>query len=96
MAATETESRWNEENLQAGWDAGDVKAELDCFFDEVPPDELNKETVSRELQQTMGLYERGIQSGKVNDPNEFGSDERARLEKIYGLALESSKGKLIR
>ena len=42
----------------------------------------------------MGLYERGIRSGKVSDPYEFGSDDRSRLEKVYGLALESSKGKL--
>ena len=40
-----SDSRWNESNLEAGWDADDVKAELDEFFTEVPEEELNQETV---------------------------------------------------
>ena len=40
-----SDSRWNESNLEAGWDANDVQAELDEFFAEVPEEELNQETV---------------------------------------------------
>ena len=36
--------------------------------------------VELELQKTMGLYETGIKSGKVSDPNEFGKDDRSRFE----------------
>ena len=65
--------RWDRENLAAGWDADDVEAELDEYFEENDPamiaeDPIEQEKFELELKNAMSLYELGIQSGKVEDP----------------------------
>ena len=76
-------SRWNQNNIDEGWDLDDVMEEFDEFFEQNDdkPDGLNKEMVEVELQKSLGLYEKGISSGKVDDSNEFDSDDnKARFK----------------
>ena len=43
------------------------------------------------MKETMVQFEKGIQSGKVEDADKYGQDSEARYSTLYKLALDSAE-----
>jgi len=44
-----------------------------------------------QFKETMAQFEKGIQSGKIENAEEFGADSEARYATLYKLALDSAE-----
>jgi len=43
------------------------------------------------MKETMTQFEKGIQSGKIEDASKYGEDSEARYATLYKLALDSAE-----
>ena len=76
-----------------GWDLNEVKEEFDDFFATydasliTDTEHEDRDKLDLELRKTLSLYDQGIQSGKVVTPDDYTTDDKARFQQLYDLAV---------
>ena len=92
--------RWDLNNLADGWNLDEVRQEFDEFFavhDSTIADDDHEDAdkFQLELKQTMGLYDKGIASGKVTNEENW-KDTDARFKKLHDIAMLSARNSELR